>query len=197
MPVVKRKSVKVVARKPTPMRSVKRPSQTPDLIGRLWNQSRVLIDGIIQRPEVAIVFAMAAFLAIDYLTTTDKTATALYDVLEYLKKFKFTASIVQLMEKHQELTLASVFYVGFYLASPLQNRLIVIPAAALGILTFNSLIENFLIGLAVYAFLKVRDREVRTLAVVLALAYGIFAVSSNKDIPKVIKHATSTNTPRG
>jgi len=164
--------VKGVAIKGSVTKKVVRPmNSTAGILERTAYQVNDLFVNLAQKPEVAIflVFALVASISNQ---TAGTGSDIMSEMVAKLKEIDALKSVAELLGKYKKQTVAILWFAGVYGAVPTRSRTMVIIAAMITILALDySMVQSGVVAMAVYLFFSVKDKQVRIVAILVALGY--------------------------
>lgn len=159
------------------MKSVK--TQNGDVVGdvgaRLSAQVSYLFTNLFSRPEVAIVILTAAILTASNVLS-DGQADVYDGVVAKLDNNTSTAGIATFLEKYKLDVITAVWYAGIYGAVPGTSKSYVVIIAAIDVLGLDfTVLQGAFMAIATYVFFTVKDKQIRTLAILVSAGYTYFS----------------------
>jgi len=195
--IVKRVPMKVVKVK----RAVdKVGNSTAGILERSFYQLNYLFVNLAQKPEVCILLVFALVLSISDMTTSAEN-NLMGKMVRKLMSIEALKAVGEMLRTYDKEFVAIIWFAGVYGAVPVRSRTMVIMAAMVTILALDySMMQSGVIAIAVYLFFSVQDKQVRIVAICVAMAYTYITYfsKSEDDLPRQrshhATHATSHHT---
>jgi len=191
--IVKRVPVKVVKVK----RAADKENSTAGILERSFYQLNYLFVNLAQKPEVCILLVFALVLSISDMTTTAEN-NLMGQMVRKLRSIEALKAVGDMLGTYSKEFVAIVWFAGVYGAVPVRSRTMVIMAAMVTILALDySMMQSGVIAIAVYLFFSVKDKQVRIVAICVAMAYTYITYfsKSEDDLPRQRSHhATNHHT---
>lgn len=176
--------IKRTTKKRTVARAVERPRvASVGILERSAFQLNDLFTGLVQKPEVSILLVFALVLSISNMNAgTGKDIMS--EMITKLNEVKALKSFADLLKTYQKEAVAILWFAGVYGAVPVRSRTMVILVAMITILALDyTMMQTGVVAVAVYLFFSVKDKQVRIVAICIALGYTYITYFSKDSTP--------------
>lgn len=150
-------------------RATNRVRDRGDIVTKVVDTVRNLVTRLISRPETALVILVAAAFTVSTVTTPTGQSD-LYDVMvKNLKDTPATKQVGEFLEKYKLQSETVLWFLGVYLAVATNVKIYVLIIAALTVVVADiTILQATAVAMGTYAFLSVKDNQVRGVAFAVA-----------------------------
>lgn len=147
-----------------------------DLFTRVVTQTKFMINKLLESPLAAIMIIIAVVVTISY--ELNKADNFLITFVRGLNEFKFFKPLAKEILNNPNRTMGAIYHAGVFFAVRDNQKVVVVLVGLVSLLMFKSAIENAMIAFAIFAFITVRDKELRFIAILCAAIYGYYLVAT-------------------
>lgn len=147
-----------------------------DLCKRLVYQTKVVVNSLVNSPAAAAIILLAALVTISYQANNKDNLLVTFAMA--LKQFKMFTTVAGEIILYPQRVMGAMYHLGVTLAVTESNRILTLAIGLISLLMFKSALENALVAFAVYAFLTVKDKELRFIAILVSSVYGYYTLAS-------------------